>query len=141
MHEKIANQRKDAIHKFTTAAARESQAVAVEDLNVDGMRRNRHLSKAVSDASMSELIRQLEYKCAWYGRAFVKVGRFYPSSRTCASCGHVNHDLTLSDRRWTCPACGAVHDRDLNAAVNIAREGARLLAEGNGTAGLAGSPA
>ena len=141
VHEKIANQRKDAIHKFTTAAARESQAVAVEDLNVEGMKRNRHLAKIMSDASMSELARQLAYKCAWYGRAFVKVGRFYPSSKTCSACGQVNHDLTLSDRRWTCSACGAVHDRDLNAAVNIAHEGARLLAEGDGTAGLAGTPA
>lgn len=139
VHEKIANQRKDAIHKATTSAVRESQAIAVEDLNVAGMEKSRHLAKAVSDASMSEMARQLEYKCAWYGRAFVKVGRFYPSSKTCSCCGYVNKNVVLGVEEWTCPACGARHDRDLNAAKNIAAEGARLLAEGNGTAGLAGT--
>ena len=139
VHEKIANQRKDAIHKATTSAVRESQAIAVEDLNVAGMEKSRHLAKAVSDASMSEMARQLEYKCAWYGRAFVKVGRFYPSSKTCSCCGYVNKNVVLGVESWTCPECGARHDRDLNAAKNIAAEGARLLAEGNGTAGLAGT--
>ena len=139
VHEKIANQRKDAIHKATTSAVRESQAIAVEDLNVAGMEKSRHLARAVADASMSEMIRQLQYKCAWYGRAFVKVGRFYPSSKTCSCCGYVNKNVVLGVEEWTCPACGARHDRDLNAAKNIAAEGARLLAEGNGTAGLAGT--
>ena len=139
VHEKIANQRKDAIHKATTSAVRESQAIAVEDLNVKGMEKNRRLARAVADASMSEIIRQLQYKCAWYGRAFVKVGRFYPSSKTCSCCGYVNKNVVLGVESWTCPECGARHDRDLNAAKNIAAEGARLLAEGNGTAGLAGT--
>lgn len=139
VHERIANQRKDALHKATTRIVRESQAVAVEDLNVRGMERNRHLAKAVADASMSEMIRQLGYKCAWHGRTFVKVGRFYPSSKTCSTCGHVLDELPLSVREWTCPVCGASHDRDLNAAVNIAREGARLLNRADGTAGLAGT--
>ncbi|MDD6705324.1 MAG: IS200/IS605 family element RNA-guided endonuclease TnpB [Olsenella sp.] len=139
IHEKIANQRKDAIHKATTEAVRESQAIAVEDLNVKGMEKNRRLARAVADASMSEIIRQLQYKCAWYGRAFVKVGRFYPSSKTCSCCGYVNKNVVLGVESWTCPECGARHDRDLNAAKNIAAEGARLLAEGNGTAGLAGT--
>jgi IS605 OrfB family transposase len=98
VHEKIANQRKDAIHKATTEAVRESQAIAVEDLNVAGMEKSRHLAKAVSDASMSEMARQLEYKCAWYGRAFVKVGRFYPSSKTCSCCGYVNKNVVLGRR-------------------------------------------
>lgn len=138
VHEKIANQRKDTLHKFTTCAVRESQAIAVEDLNVKGMVKNHHLAKAVSDASMSEMIRQLEYKCAWYGRGFVKVGRFYPSSKTCSKCGYVYSNLTLAEREWTCPECGKKHNRDLNAAVNIAREGKRLL---GGTAGLAGTAA
>lgn len=127
VHERIANRRRDAIHKATTDAVRESQAIAVEDLNVAGMKRNRSLAKAVSDASMSEALRQLEYKCAWHGRDFVKVGRFYPSSRTCGDCGAVYDGLTLSMREWTCPECGVVHDRDLNAARNIAREGRRIL--------------
>lgn len=130
VHERIADQRRDAIHKATTDAVRESQAIAVEDLNVRGMVKNHSLARAVSDASMGEVLRQLEYKCAWYGRAFVEVGRFYPSSKTCSSCGHVLDDLPLSTRRWRCPGCGSVHDRDLNAAANIAREGARIMREG-----------
>ena len=139
VHERIANQRKDAIHKATTEAVRESQAIAVEDLNVRGMEKSRRLAKSVADASMSEMARQLEYKCAWHGRRFVKVSRWYPSSKMCSCCGHVLEELPLSVRAWTCPVCGASHDRDLNAAVNIAREGARLLNEADGTAGLAGT--
>ena len=138
VHERIANQRKDAIHKATASIVRESQAVAVEDLGVRGMERNRHLAKAVADASMSEMIRQLGYKCAWHGRTFVKVSRWYPSSKTCSTCGHVLDGLPLSVREWTCPVCGCRHDRDLNAAVNIAREGERLLRK-DGTAGHAGT--
>ena len=137
-HEKVANRRKDAIHKATTGAMRESQAIAVEDLNVRGMQRNRHLAKAVSDASMGEMLRQLEYKCSWYGRGFVKVGRFYPSSKTCGDCGAVFDGLTLAMREWACPECGCVHDRDVNAARNIAAEGRRIL---EGTAGHAGTGA
>lgn len=128
VHERVSNQRKDAIHKATTQAVRESQAIAVEDLNVKGMVKNRHLARAVSDASMSEMLRQLQYKCEWYGRAFVKIDRWFPSSKTCGECGCVFDDLTLSMREWTCPECGAHHDRDVNAARNIAKEGLRLLA-------------
>lgn len=140
VHERIDDARRDALHKATTEAARESQAVAAEDLNVEGMRRNRHLAKAVSDASMGAALRMLEYKCARNGRAFVKVSRWYPSSKTCSACGHVLDELPLSVREWECPACGARHGRDLNAARNIAAEGLRIL-RGNGTAGLAGTPA
>ncbi|RRF89012.1 MAG: transposase, partial [Coriobacteriaceae bacterium] len=111
IHERIADQRKDAIHKATTDAVRESQAIAVEDLDVRGMERDRRLAKAVADASMSEMLRQLEYKCSWHGRRFVKVSRWYPSSKTCSCCGHVLEELPLSVRAWTCPACGARHDR------------------------------
>ncbi len=142
IHERIADQRKDAIHKATTDAVRESQAIAVEDLDVRGMERDRRLAKAVAEASMSEMLRQLEYKCSWHGRRFVKVSRWYPSSKMCSCCGHVLEELPLSVRAWTCPACGARHDRDLNAAANIAREGARLLEEGTaGPAGTSGTKA
>lgn len=137
-HEKVANRRRDALHKATTAIVCESQAVAVEDLNVAGMMANRCLAKAVADASMGELLRQLEYKCTWYGRAFVKVGRFYPSSKTCGKCGAVFGGLTLDMRKWVCPECGCAHDRDLNAARNIAREGKRIL---EGTVGHTGTGA
>ena len=127
VHEKVVEQRKDALHKATTQAVRDSQAIAVEDLNVKGMVKNHHLAKAVSDASMSEMVRQLQYKCDWYGRDFVKIDRWFPSSKTCGNCGCVFDDLTLQMREWTCPECGAHHDRDINAARNIAREGMRLL--------------
>lgn len=141
VHERAADARRDAQHKASTAIIRESQAVAVEDLNVAGMMRNRHLAAAVADAGMGELRRQLEYKSRWYGRAYVEVGRFYPSSKACSACGQVFGGLTLAMREWECPACGAQHDRDLNAALNIAAEGARLLAERQGTAGHAGTRA
>ena len=141
VHERIADARRDALHKATTAIIRESQAVAVEDLNVAGMARNHRIAAAVADASMGELRRQLAYKAAWYGRAYVEVGRFYPSSKTCSACGQVFGGLALSMRAWDCPACGAHCDRDLNAALNIAAEGARLLAEQSGTAGHAGTQA
>ena len=138
VHERVANRRKDAIHKATTSAVRESQAIAVEDLDVRGMRGSHRLAKAASDASMGAVLRQLEYKCAWYGRGFVRVGRFYPSSKTCGCCGAVYDGLTLAMREWSCPECGCVHDRDLNAARNIAREGRRIL---EGIAGHAGTGA
>lgn len=138
--EKVANVRKDAIHKATSKLAGENQAVCLEDLNVMGMLRNRRLSKAVADASFSEIARQLEYKCAMRGGAVVKVGRFFPSSKACSACGHVLEELPLSTRRWECPECGTVHDRDVNAARNILAEGARILEE-QGTAGLAGTAA
>ena len=138
--EKAANVRKDAIHKATTKLASENQAVCLEDLNVKGMLRNRRLSKAVADASFSEIARQLEYKCAMRGGTVARVGRFYPSSKACSACGHVLEELPLSARNWRCPVCGAEHDRDVNAAVNIAREGVRILKD-QGTAGLAGTAA
>lgn len=136
VHENIANQRKDTLHKFTTSAIRESQAIAVEDLHVKGMVRNHHLAKAIADASMSEMIRQLEYKCAWYGRNFVKVDRFYPSSKTCRVCGYHYKELTLAQRSWICPECKTHLDRDLNAAINIALEGERILNDTVGHTGI-----
>lgn len=101
--------------------------MAVEDLNVKGIMANHKIAKAAADASMGELRRQLEYKCAWHGRGFVKVSRWFPSSKLCGECGHVFGGLELSMREWDCPECGARHDRDLNAAENIAREGKRIL--------------
>ena len=134
IHAKIADARTDALHKVTTMLADENQVLCMEDLNAKGMVRNHHLAKAVSDASFGEFARLLEYKCAERGRTLVKVGRFYPSSKTCSACGHRLDALPLS-----VPACGAHHDRDVNAARNILAEGKRVLSNTEGTAGHAGT--
>lgn len=126
-HEKVASRRKDYIHKFTIRTVRENQTVCIEDLNVKGMQSNHHLAKSIGSVSFGEIARQLEYKCRWYGRGFVNVPRFYPSSKTCNHCGYVNHALTLKDREWICPDCGQEIDRDFNAALNILAEGKRIL--------------
>lgn len=121
LHEKITNQRTDYIHKVTTQLIRDNQAESfvVENLGVAGMLKNRNLSQALSDVSFAEFFRQLKYKCDWYGKNLITIGRFEPSSKTCSCCGAINETLTLADREWTCAACGTIHDRDLNAAINI----------------------
>ena len=128
IHAQIADKRRDFLHKLSTRLVDENQALAVEDLHVKGMIRNRRLARAISDAGWGMFVGMLEYKCAWYGRRFVKVERFYPSSKTCSSCGHKLAELKLDVRSWRCPSCGVVHDRDVNAARNIA--GAAGLAVG-----------
>mgnify|MGYP002641063588 CR=1 FL=1 len=122
MHYKIACTRKHALHEvshYATAKTKPS-AVVLEDLNVKGMVKNHSLAKAISDASFSELRRQIEYKAAWNGVDVLIADRWYPSSKTCSECGHIKTDLTLKDRTYTCPACGVIIDRDLNAARNLA---------------------
>ena len=121
--------------------ADENQVLCMEDLNVKGMMQNSHLAKALSDVSFGEFARLLEYKCIERRRIFVKVSRFYPSSKTCSSCGHKLDALPLSVRSWNCPVCGAHHDRDVNAARNILAEGKRILSNTEGTAGHAGTVA
>lgn len=93
--------------------------VCLEDLNVTGMMHNSHLAKSIQSASWSEFVRMLEYKADRYGKNVIKIGRFEPSSKTCSCCGYVKSDLQLNEREWMCPHCGARHDRDVNAAVNI----------------------
>jgi len=122
IYEKINNQRSDFIHKLTYQLNHENQvkSIAIEDLNVDGLLKNKYLAKAILDVSWREFKRQLEYKCDWYGRNLLIIGRFEASSKTC-SCGYVNQELKLSDRKWTCPKCQAEHDRDILASQNIKR--------------------
>ena len=127
VHEQIAGKRSDSIHKMTTELVKKNDIIVMEDLAVTNMIKNRRLSKAIADASWGEIKRQLEYKCEWHGRTFVQVGRFYPSSQLC-QCGYRNADVKdLKIRFWSCPECGLEHDRDINAAKNILREGLRLL--------------
>ena len=120
---KIVNIRNDHLHKISNQLVSENQTIVMEDLNVKGMLSNRRLSKAIWDCSLSELTRQIKYKCKWYGRKFLQVSRWFPSSKTCGICGYVNDGLTLKDREWTCPRCEVKHDRDANAAKNILRQG------------------
>lgn len=133
MHERISNQRSDFLHKFTTAVCAAFAVICIEDLNLAGLCQTR-LSKSFHDAGIGEAVRQFEYKTGWARTTLRKVGRFFASSKLCNVCGEKNEDLKLSDREWDCAGCGAHHERDLNAALNIELEGKRLLA-GNGYLG------
>ena len=119
LHRRISDIRKDALHKLTTAVTRRFHTVGIENLNVRGMVKNRPLARAVSDMGFFELRRQLEYKAAQRGGIVVVADRWYPSSKTCSACGHKLSELPLAVRQWSCPACGADHDRDVNAAINL----------------------
>jgi putative transposase len=125
-HERIRNKRADVIHKMTTAIARTYRLIGVEDLHVKGMVRNRRLAFSIVDAGLGEVLRQLAYKADWFGGRSQQVGRFFASSKRCADCGHINHDLKLSDRTWVCASCRTTHPRDWNASKNIEAEALRL---------------
>jgi len=132
IHARIADRRRDHLHKFTTRLVRENQVIAIEDLSVRNMVKNRSLARAISDASWSELRRMLEYKADWHGRELVAIDRWYPSSKTCSDCGHLLRSLPLNVREWVCAECGTVHDRDVNAAKNVLAVGLAVNACGDG---------
>lgn len=147
IHAKIADQRRDSLHKITTRLVRENQTIIIEDLNARGMsasargtvskpgrnvRQKAGLNKSNLDSAYGMFREMLEYKCEWYGRELVKIDRFYPSSKTCSECGKINSSLMLKDRAWSCSECGVSHDRDVNAAKNIEAVGLAVIACGDG---------
>lgn len=119
LHEKVANKRKDFLHKTSSELIKNHDSLAIEDLAVSNMVKNHKLAQAISDVSWSTFVTMLEYKAEWYGKNILKIGRFEPSSKLHANCGYINKDLTLSDREWVCPKCGELVSRDGNAAINI----------------------
>lgn len=128
IHEKIANSRKDVTHKMTSKLINENQVIGIESLKVKNMVKNRKLAKHLHDANFGEIVRQLEYKADWYGRTISAVSQWFPSSKTCSNCGLLySGKWSLAIRTWLCE-CGATHDRDKNAAINIHKESLRLLA-------------
>ena len=130
LHAKIADSRRDFLHKLSTRLVNENQVIAVESLSVSNMQKNRCLSKSISDAGWSEFLRQLEYKANWYGRELVGIDKWYPSSKRCSDCGYTMPKMPLNVRQWTCPECGSVHDRDVNAARNVLAAGLAVSAYG-----------
>ncbi|CAD5980633.1 Putative transposase in snaA-snaB intergenic region [Planktothrix tepida] len=132
VHEKITNSRQDFLHKLSRKLVNESQVIVVENLNVKGMVKNRKLSKAISDVGWGKFVNFIDYKLKQSNGELVEIDRFFPSSKTCSSCGHVLDGLSLDIREWDCPNCHTHHDRDENAALNIRNEGIRILTEGGG---------
>ena len=127
LHEKIANQRKDFLHKLSSELINENQVICLEDLKVKEIQQNKYLSQSVSDVGWYEFRRQLEYKAKWYGRTISFVDKYYPSSQICSNCGENTGKKPLNIREFDCPYCGKHHDRDINASINILHEGLRIL--------------
>lgn len=127
LYEKIANQRKDFLHKLSSELINENQVICLEDLQVKEIQQNKYLSQSVSDVGWHEFRRQLEYKAKWYGRIISFVDKWYPSSQICSNCGNNTGKKSLDIREFDCPYCGKHHDRDINASINILHEGLRIL--------------
>ncbi|MFE0105862.1 RNA-guided endonuclease InsQ/TnpB family protein [Streptomyces sp. NPDC059009] len=140
IYARIADRRRDHLHKVTTRLVRENQTFVIEDLTVRNMVKNHSLARAISDAAWREFRSLLEYKAAWYGREVVVVDRFFPSSKLCHVCGTLQKKMPLHVRTWTCDSCGTTHDRDVNAAVNLKAAGLAVSACGAGVRPQRSSP-
>ena len=130
IHAKISDSRNDFNNKLTTKLISENQAIAVESLNVKGMQKNHKLAKSIADSAWGDFFRKLKYKAEWYGRSFLEIDRWFPSSKRCNCCGHINNGLKLNDRTFDCSSCKEALDRDTNAAKNILTVGLAGLAFG-----------
>lgn len=131
-HQKVANQRKDFLHKLSSKIINENQVIVIEDLKVKNMIQNKNLSKSIQDVGWSMFVGFLKYKAEWYRKQIIQVSQWYPSSQTCSNCGCINKEVkNLSVRHWICPECCVEHERDLNASINILKEGLRILNESN----------
>jgi len=119
VHAKIVNCRKDFLHKLSSLIIKNFDGICIENLNIKGMLKNRRLSKSIQDLGWAKFANMLEYKAIWAGKTVLKAGRFFPSSKQCSACPYIKKTLSLSERFWTCPNCGAYHDRDINAAINL----------------------
>jgi len=137
LHEKISNQRNDFQHKVSNRLISENQAVAVETLNIKGMIKNHKLAQVISDSAWYSFVSKLEYKAKWLGKTVLRIGQWEPSSKNCHVCGFHKSDLTLKDRDWLCPECNTLHDRDVNAAINIKKFAIATYQITAGTAGRA----
>ena len=127
VHAKIADSRKDFLQKQSTQITNEYDVICIESLNMKAMAQSLNLGKSVGDVGWGMFTHMLEYKSLWKGKHLIKVPKFFPSSKKCSKCGYINKGLTLSDRTWPCPECRTVHDRDINAAINIREEGIRIF--------------
>ncbi len=126
-YEKINNKKENYLHEVSNKLINENQVIVMENLNVNGMLKNHKLARSIQELSLNKFKTMLKYKTEWTGRILIEVDRFFPSSKLCNNCGYKYKDLKLSERSWTCPECGVHHDRDLNAAINIRKEGERIL--------------
>jgi len=125
-YNKLNNIKEYYLHSITNQLLSENQTIVIEDLNVNGMLKNHKLAKSIQELSLNRFKNMLMYKAGWYGREVIQVNRWFPSSKLCSCCGYKNDDLTLKDRTWMCPECNSLHNRDLNAAINIRNEGERI---------------
>ena len=126
IHERISNQRRDFLNKLSTELIKNHDVICLEDLASKNLMKNHHLARAIGDVSWHEFVRQLSYKADWYGKKIVTISRWFPSSQLCSTCGFSSGKKPLSIREWTCEKCGTYHDRDINASINILKEGLRL---------------